>query len=208
MDSLEKTRRRRPEERPGQILDAAFVEFGTRGLAGARLDDIAKRAGVAKGTIYLYFENKEALFREMVHATLGVAIEEAEALASSHISGTIESLFREYAKRWWQFLRNEQFVVIQRLVMAGELLTYPELTEFFANEVVARGRRVVAGIVQRGIDSGEFRPIDPDIAARMYSAIWFAHAKWASLKQFHAILGTDAQVLDEMTDFYLQALKK
>ena len=74
------TRRRRdPEARPHQILEAAFLEFGTHGLAGARLDDIAKRANVAKGTIYLYFPNKEALFREMVHATTIAALEAAEA---------------------------------------------------------------------------------------------------------------------------------
>ena len=70
MTLLDTPRRRAPEARPTQILDAAFHEFGERGLAGARLDDIAKRAQVAKGTIYLYFPNKEALFREMVHATI------------------------------------------------------------------------------------------------------------------------------------------
>lgn len=208
MDTNEKPRRRCPEVRPGQILDAAFVEFGSRGLAGARLEDIAKRAGVAKGTIYLYFENKEDLFREMVQVTMGAAIEEAEALASSHLSGSIESLFREYAKRWWQLLRTEQFAVIQRLIIAGELMAFPGLMEFFATEVMARARRIAASIIERGIASGEFKPIDPQIAARMYSAIWFAHAKWASLKPFQTIVGPDQQVLDEMIDFYLLALKK
>ena len=70
VEVIEPKRRRAPEERPQQILDAAFHEFGERGLAGARLDDIAKRANVAKGTIYLYFPNKEELFREMVPVVL------------------------------------------------------------------------------------------------------------------------------------------
>ena len=76
MPTSESHRRRAPEERPTQILDAAFHEFGEHGLAGARLDDIAKRAQVAKGTIYLYFPNKEALFREMVHTTIVTALAE------------------------------------------------------------------------------------------------------------------------------------
>src|ERR687885_303898 len=70
--------RRRPEERPGQIIEAALQVFGERGLAGARLEDIAKRAGVSKGTIYLYFPNKEELFRSMIRQTVIAAIERGE----------------------------------------------------------------------------------------------------------------------------------
>src|SRR5579871_2306791 len=72
-------RRRLPGERPQQILDAAFAVFGEHGLAGARLEDIARHAGIAKGTIYLYFPNKEELFREMIRQTIIVQIERAEA---------------------------------------------------------------------------------------------------------------------------------
>ena len=72
--------RRLPEERPEQILDAALAEFGERGLAGARLEDIAKRAGLSKGTIYLYFPNKEALFREMVRDIVVSQLEESERM--------------------------------------------------------------------------------------------------------------------------------
>ncbi|MBA3920014.1 MAG: TetR family transcriptional regulator [Gemmatimonas sp.] len=208
MDTSERSRRRCPEERPGQILDAAFVEFGQRGLAGTRLDDIAKRAGVGKGTIYLYFETKEALFREMVRVTLGVAIEEAERMASAHTSGSIESLFREYATKWWGFIRDERFAVVQRLVIAGELRAFPELMAFFADDIIVRGRRVVSSIIERGVASGEFRATDPVIAARMYSAIWFAHANWAANSHFHPLLGSDSQVLEEMLDFYLRAIKQ
>src|SRR5476651_1052584 len=70
--------RRRPEHRPQQIIEAALEVFGECGLANARLQDIAERAGVSKGTIYLYFPNKEELFREMVRQTAVAAIEYAE----------------------------------------------------------------------------------------------------------------------------------
>src|SRR5262245_37244607 len=68
-------RRRAPEERPQQIIDAARAVFDERGLSGARLEDIAQRAGVAKGTIYLYFPDKEALFREVIRQTLVARLE-------------------------------------------------------------------------------------------------------------------------------------
>jgi hypothetical protein len=92
--------------------------------------------------------------------------------------------------------------------LAGELRDFPELMAFFASDVVTRGRRVVATIIARGIESGEFRPTDPAIAARIYSALWFAHANWAANAHFQPHLGSDAQVLEEMLDFYLRAIKK
>ena len=75
--------RRLPGERPGQILQAALEVFGERGLAASRLEDIAKRAGLSKGTIYLYFPNKEELFREMVRHTVVSQIEEREQLVNT-----------------------------------------------------------------------------------------------------------------------------
>ena len=200
-------RRRAPEARPQQILDAAFHEFGEKGLAGARLDDIARRAGVAKGTIYLYFPNKEALFREMIRTTIVDAIangeaqrDEADDLASA------ESLLRQLAAAWWRFLREERVHTLQRLVMA-ELRQFPDLMAFYASEVIARGRRLVSGIIERGVARGEFRPVDPMIAARMYSALWMSHATWAANRPLHPTLGSDEQILDEMLEFYLHALR-
>ena len=201
-------RRRDPEARPQQILDAAFVEFGERGLAGARLDDIAKRANVAKGTIYLYFPNKEALFREMVRATKVASLEHAEARLASleHLPATEQ--VRLVAQGWWEFLRTERFEVVQRLVLA-ELPLFPDLMQFYAEEVVARGRRLMAGIVARGIARGEFRPIDPEVGARMLSALAITHSMWCSRREYFVGVAsrTDEEVRDEMLDFYLHALR-
>jgi AcrR family transcriptional regulator len=200
-------RRRDPEARPQQILDAAFHEFGERGLAGARLDDIAKRAGVAKGTIYLYFPNKEALFREMVRSTIVDAISSAEARRDGWgPEDTAESLLRQLGAGWWAFLRTERVHTLNRLVMA-ELRQFPDLVTFYADEVIARGRRLVAAIIERGIARGEFRPLDAMAAARMYSAIWMSHANWAAMPDLHAAPGSDEHVLHEMLDFYLSALR-
>jgi AcrR family transcriptional regulator len=206
-DTTTAVRRRAPEERPQQILDAAFHEFGERGLAGARLDDIARRAGVAKGTIYLYFPNKEALFEEMVRSTLIEAITVAEEAQSAYENDSIESLIRKLAAWWWQFLRTERVTTIHRLAVA-ELHHFPGLMQFYADEVITRGRGLVAGIIARGVERGEFRPVEPQLAARMYSAIWLSHSTWAANRRFHPTLGSDEQLLAEMLDFYLAAIKR
>lgn len=206
MTVLDTHRRRAPEERPTQILDAAFREFGERGLAGARLDDIAKRAQVAKGTIYLYFPNKEALFREMVHGTIVSALVEAEASLAGLASETAEAQLRRLGQGWWTFLRTERVQVLQRLVSL-ELGQFPDLMQFYADEVIARGRRLVSGIIARGVERGAFRDVDPQLAARMFSSIWMSHSTWCARREFFKTLGSDEQVLDEMLEFYLYALR-
>lgn len=206
MTLLDTHRRRAPEERPTQILDAAFHEFGERGLAGARLDDIAKRAQVAKGTIYLYFPNKEALFREMVHATIVSALVAEEASLAGLASETAEAQLRRLGQGWWTFLRTERVQALQRLV-ALELGQFPDLMQFYADEVIARGRRLVSGIIARGVERGEFREVDPQIAARMFSSIWMSHSTWCARREFFKTLGSDEQVLDDMLEFYLYALR-
>ena len=206
MTLLDTPRRRAPEARPTQILDAAFHEFGERGLAGARLDDIAKRAQVAKGTIYLYFPNKEALFREMVHATIVSALVEEEASLAGLASETAEAQLRRLGQGWWTFLRTERVQALQRLV-ALELGQFPDLMQFYADEVIARGRRLVSGIIARGVERGEFREVDPQIAARMFSSIWMSHSTWCARREFYKTLGSDEQVLDDMLEFYLYALR-
>ena len=201
------TRRRDPEARPSQILDAAFKEFGERGLAGARLDDIAKGAGVAKGTIYLYFPNKEALFRELVRVTIVDALQAAEASrdgAPNDLSASDQ--LRLMARAWWINLRGERQQVLTRLVHA-ELHRFPDLFAFYGEEVVARGRRLVASVIARGIARGEFRPIDPMVGARMYAALWMSHGTWCAKREIHPWLGSDEQVLDEMLEFFFHALK-
>src|SRR5947207_12992987 len=105
--------RRLPEERPEQILNAALVVFGERGLGAARLEDIAKRAGLSKGTIYLYFPNKEALFREVIRQTVVSQIESGERdfeLATTSATGSLE----RYMRRHWKFIRSPTFAPIFR----------------------------------------------------------------------------------------------
>lgn len=198
--------RRQPEARPKQILAAALEVFGERGLAAARLDDVAKRAGVSKGTIYLYFPNKEELFREMVRDIVVGQIEIAEKLVRES-DGTPTETLVAFMKHYWERVRGPQFGPLFRLVNA-EIHNFPDLARFYAEEVVARNQQLIAGIIERGIDAGEFRPIDPYLGSRMLSATFVMHGLWCGHREFFHTMPpkNDEQIRDEMIEFYLHAI--
>src|SRR5690348_6156187 len=128
-------RRRAPDERPSQILEAALDVFGEKGLAAARLDDIAKRARLAKGTIYLYFPNKDELFRAVIRSTLVAELERAE---SQLTTGTPEEQLEEFVHGYWTFMCSPTFERVHRLV-TSEIPKFPDLARFYGTEVIARG---------------------------------------------------------------------
>jgi AcrR family transcriptional regulator len=196
--------RRCPADRPEQIIKAALEVFGECGLANARLQDIAERAGVSKGTIYLYFPNKEELFREMIRQTAVAAIERAE---KADVPGTPTTQLLAFMRGYWAFVRSPAFITIYRLVL-GELHQFPDLARFYAHEVVARGQKLMAGIISRGIDAGEFREIDPMVAARMLVAIIVMNGIWRDEHTGVPLLAhkSDEEVFSELAQFYLHAI--
>ena len=196
--------RRCPEDRPAQIIKAALQVFGECGLANARLQDIAERAGVSKGTIYLYFPNKEELFRDMVRQTAVAAIEKAEQ-ALTH--GTPTAQLLGFMRGYWTFVRSPVFSTIYRLVL-GELHQFPDLAKFYASEVVARGQKLLGGIIRRGTDAGEFREIDPMIAARMLVALVVMNGIWRDEHTGVPLLAhkSDEEVFNELAQFYLHSI--
>lgn len=197
--------KRRPEYRPGQIIEAALEVFGKKGLAKTRLEDIASRAGVSKGTIYLYFENKEALFKEMIRETAIVAIERGEQRPEG---GSPAEQLRHLMESYWEFIRTPAFSTIHRLVI-GELHQFPDLARFYADEVIARGMNLITGIVRRGIDSGEFRETDPAAAARMLVALFVMNGVWCDKRECLPVLEgrTDERAFADISDFYFNALR-
>jgi AcrR family transcriptional regulator len=199
--------RRLPEERPKQILKAALAVFGESGLAASRLDDIAKRAGLSKGTIYLYFPNKEELFREVVRHTVISKLEENETRFGA-MTGSATEVLTEFMRQYWAFIRSSDFAPLFRLIHA-EIHNFPDLARFYGEEVVSRGQRLIAGIISRGIDTGEFRQVDPLVAARMLSAPFVMHGLWCRHRECFASVAkkTDEQVLDELMQFYLYAIQ-
>jgi AcrR family transcriptional regulator len=155
---------RRKEARPGEILDAALDLFVERGFAATRLEDVAQRAGVSKGTLYLYFDSKEDLFKAVVRSGMVRAIEEAEQLVKEY-EGSSADLLRALVTGWWDSIGSTRHSGIPKL-MISEAQNFPELARFYYAEVIQRGSGLFGHAVERGIRRGEFRPVDVDYTVR------------------------------------------
>jgi len=156
---------RRKDARPEEIVSAALEEFVERGFSATRLDDVARRAGVTKGTIYLYFDGKEALFKGMIRDLIVPHIALGEQLLAEHKGGAAE-LLRAMLGKWWELIGQTKAAGVPKLVIA-EAGNFPELARFYHEEVVMRGSRLVAQVIERGIAAGEFRSMDVPSAVRL-----------------------------------------
>ena len=159
---------RRKDARPQELLAAALDQFVERGYAATRLEDVARRAGVSKGTLYLYFANKEELFKAVVRENIVHAIGEAEQDAAV-FDGPSAVLLRTILMKWWDQICATQLAGITKLMLA-EGNNFPELAQFYNEEVVARGNGLIASVLVRGIGRGEFRPVDPAVMTQVLVA--------------------------------------
>ena len=199
--------RRRKNARPEEIISAALEVFADRGFAATKLEDVARRAGVTKGTIYLYFENKEALFKALIRQTIVPVIARGEELAKS-FTGSARDLFEQLVREYWRLVGETSLVGIPKLMMA-EANNFPELARFYYEEVVTRGHRLMAGVLERGIKAGEFRPVNVAVATKLAMAP-VMHAVIAR-KAFSACMpeGFDVgKYLDTHIDLYLHGISK
>ena len=194
---------RRKDARPAEILDAALAVFAQKGFAATKLDDVAAKAGITKGTIYLYFDSKQALFEALARQSVGAQIQQVTAQLAN-FSGTSAELLRFVLSTMGHFAMTSDRVVLPRLVLA-EAANFPQLAEFWRREIVERGIALMSGIIQRGIDRGEFRKIEPQHAARLCVAPILIIVLWrTTFAQF------DAQPYDYqgLIDAHLQTLLK
>jgi TetR/AcrR family transcriptional regulator len=198
--------RRTPEERPRQILEAALDVFGEQGLAGARIDDIAERAGISKGTIYLYFPSKDDLFCGVIRDTFAEAVETASAVPET---ADPEADLNAFCQNYWSFLRSKRFETVYRLVHS-ENQAFPALSLEYGREVREPIRQVVLGILNRGVASGVFKAADNEIRSRMLLALLWQHGVWCARREIHPDLRdrSDNTVLSEVTTFFLQAVAR
>ena len=171
------------------------------------MDDIAKRAGLSKGTIYLYFPNKEELFREMVRQMVVSQIEQGEQELSA-MNESATDVLTQFLRSYWRFIRSPQFAPLFRLIHA-EIHSFPDLARFYAEEVIARVHRLIAAIITRGIDTGEFRQLDARVVARMVTGPFVMHGLWCTHREcFTSVAkGSDEQVFGELMQFTLNAIK-
>lgn len=151
-------RERRKEARPGELLAAALALFVEKGYAATRSEEVARRAGVSKGTLFLYFASKEELFKAVVRENIAGRFAEWNAEFESYTGSTAEML--HYAMMmWWQRVGNTPAAGITKLMMS-EASNFPELAAFYQQEVIEPGHDLIRRILQRGVDRGEFRPMD------------------------------------------------
>jgi len=198
---------RRKTARPGEIVAAALAVFVERGYEATKLEEVARRAGVTKGTIYLYFDSKEALFKAMVRETIVPAIARGEQIVAEH-RGSVADLFGRLLRGWWELIGETSLSGIPKLMMA-EAGNFPELARFYYDEVVSRGHRLMASVLERGIASDEFRPVDVKIAVKLVMAPLVHAANWRHSFALCTREGFDvAKFLDSHIDIFLRGIAK
>ncbi|GAC1538957.1 MAG: TetR/AcrR family transcriptional regulator [Ramlibacter sp.] len=179
-------RERRKEARPGELLDAALELFVDKGFAATRSEEVAARAGVSKGTLFLYFPTKEELFKAVVRENISGRFAEWNE-EFDNFQGSAADMVRYCMRVWWERIGDTPASGITKLMMS-EARNFPELAAFYQQEVIHPGTRLIRRILQRGVDSGEFRPMDIElstysIVAPMLLLIMIKHSLGACAPQ-------------------------
>ncbi|QJW83970.1 TetR/AcrR family transcriptional regulator [Ramlibacter terrae] len=183
-------RERRKEARPGELLDAALDLFVEKGFAATRSEEVAARAGVSKGTLFLYFPSKEELFKAVVRENISGRFaewnEEFEAF-----EGSTPDMVRYCMRVWWERLGATRASGITKL-MISEARNFPDLAAFYQQEVIQPAHELMRRILQRGVARGEFRPLDIDyavfsISAPMIFLIMMKHSLGACVPRDYAV---------------------
>jgi AcrR family transcriptional regulator len=196
---------RRKDARPQELLAAALDLFVERGFAATRLDDVATRAGVSKGTLYLYFENKEELFKAVVRGNMVPLLDEAETIIDNY-TGHSAALFRDIAVGWWERIGATKLGGITKLMMA-EAGNFPELVPFYYEEVISRSDAMIGRVLQRGIDRGEFRAVDVRETTHVIIAPVLMLMMWQyAFNSYRIVPISPAVYLDNFIDLCLHGL--
>ena len=196
---------RRKEARPAEIVAAALDVFVERGFATTKLEEVARRAGVTKGTVYLYFESKEALFKAVVRETIVPIFARGEQMVAQH-HGSAADLFSELVRKWWELIGETSLSGIPKLMMA-EAGNFPVLARFYYDEVISRGQRLMASVLERGIKSGEFRRLDVKLAVKLAMAPLLHAANWRHSFALCTPEGLDiAKYLDHHIHIFLRGI--
>ena len=200
-----KTRRRRKAARPAEIIEAGLQEFAERGFAGARLEDVAARAGVVKGTIYRYFESKEALFEAAVHSRIVPILDEVGGLVDAY-TGSTEDLLRMVLQRIYERIVTSDAPVLMRIIIA-EGNRFPQITGYYHRTTLSKGQALLKRIVDRGIANGEFRAGPASELPIVLMAPAIVAAIWRMTFERHQPVGSE-KFLEAHLDLVLHSLKQ
>jgi TetR/AcrR family transcriptional regulator len=161
-------RERRKDARPGELLDAALGLFVEKGFAATRSEEVAARAGVSKGTLFLYFPTKEELFKAVINESLAGRFDEWNSEFEA-FEGSTPDMLRYCMRSWWERVGSTRVSGITKLMMS-EGSNFPDLAAFYQRQVVQPGHALLRRILQRGVDRGEFAPLDVGHAIYMILA--------------------------------------
>jgi AcrR family transcriptional regulator len=199
--------RRRKGARPEELIAAALKLFGERGFAKTNVKDVAREAGVSKGTVYLYFKNKEELLLAAVQRSVIPILDFGDEYEIDS-DESASDILRWLVHKWVDEFEKRNVAVLPRLVVA-ESTNFPELAEFFVNTVLQRARRLFRRVLKRGIRTGEFRDMDVKMTVQVFLApvIWLQIHK-ASLGPHDPDFGDVRTYLDTHVELFLAAVQK
>jgi TetR/AcrR family transcriptional regulator len=192
-------RERRKEARPGELLDAALDLFVEKGFSATRVDEVAARAGVSKGTLFLYFQSKEDLFKAVVRKNIANNFPrwQEEFLT---FEGTSSDMLRYAMTSWWERIGKTRASGITKLVMS-EAQNFPEIASFYQEEVIQPGNVMIRRILARGVQSGEFREMDLDQAVHLIVAPMIFLMMW---KHSMGACAASAKIVDPEQFIHMQ----
>ncbi|HSV35918.1 MAG TPA: TetR/AcrR family transcriptional regulator [Ramlibacter sp.] len=162
-EEVQAKRERRKQARPGELLDAALDLFVEKGFAATRAEEVAARAGVSKGTLFLYFPSKEELFKAVVRENISGRFREWNSEFET-FEGSSADMVRYCMKVWWERVGATRASGITKL-MISEARNFPDIAAFYQQEVIQPAQDLIRRILQRGVARGEFHLPDPDYAA-------------------------------------------
>ena len=192
-------RERRKEARPGELLDAALDLFVEKGFSATRVEEVAARAGVSKGTLFLYFQSKEDLFKAVVRENIA---NKFPAWQEEFITfeGTSSDMLRYALVSWWERIGKTRASGITKLVMS-EAQNFPEIAAFYQEEVIKPGNAMIYSILERGVQSGEFRDIDQEQAVHIIVAPMIFLMMW---KHSMGACAASAKIVDPEQFIHMQ----
>jgi TetR/AcrR family transcriptional regulator len=203
-------RERRPDARPGEILSAALLAFSKLGFTAARMEDVAREAGVSKGTVFRYFPTKSDLFKAVVHAHIGPRFEAWRELIK-HATGPTGALIEELMLRWWRDTGSTPAAAISRIFLQ-EAQQFPDLAEYYETHVIQPGRDILQSIFERAVARNEFRNTDFEAvkALAMAPLLMLAMTHHDSVMR-SALLApnqTPEQLISKMVDVIVHGLQQ
>ena len=192
-------RERRKEARPGELLDAALDLFVEKGFSATRVEEVAARAGVSKGTLFLYFPSKEDLFKAVVRENIANKFPTWQEEFIS-FEGSSADMLRYAMTSWWERIGKTRASGITKLVMS-EAQNFPEIADFYQEEVITPGNAMIRRILARGVQNGEFRPMDLEQAVHIIVAPMIFLMMW---KHSMGACAASAKIVDPEQFIHMQ----